>query len=412
MIRRNIILLLLIALMAPLATFADNSKISPDLQNSTSTAKVQVVIQYVPGTQISCSGLLGLVSCAVNDVLNLGGTILGQLPLVNGLIASLDYNGIVTLSNQSNVAYISKDRPLKPFFDSAAPAVNASAAWKSNYTGAGIGVALIDSGVNSHLDLATTGLLPISRVVYNQSFVPGDSSVADAYGHGTHIAGLIAGNGSNSTGAIYSQTFKGIAPAAQVVNLRVLDGNGSATDSTVIAAINRAISLKSTYNIRVINLSLGRPVFESYARDPLCLAVEKAWKSGIVVVVAAGNNGRYLPTSGYATVTSPGNDPYVLTVGSMKPMGTADRADDLIASYSSKGPTMIDHIAKPDVVAPGNLLVSTETSNTLLYNTETGNQIPYSSYIYGGSSSPSKTYFELSGTSMATGVVRDRKSTR
>jgi serine protease AprX len=146
-------------------------------------------------------------------------------------------------------------------------------------------------------------------------------------------------------------------------------------------------------------------VFESYKLDPLCQAVEKAWKSGIVVVVAAGNNGRYLPTNGYATVTSPGNDPYVLTVGAMKPMGTADRSDDLIASYSSKGPTMLDHIAKPDVVAPGNLLASTETSSTLLYNTETDNQIPYSSYIYGGSSSSSKTYFELSGTSMATGVV-------
>ena len=155
----------------------------------------------------------------------------------------------------------------------------------------------------------------------------------------------------------------------------------------------------------MINLSLGRGVFESYKLDPLCQAVEKAWKNGIVVVVAAGNNGRYLPTSGYATVTSPGNDPYVLTVGSMKPMGTPERTDDLIASYSSKGPTMIDHVAKPDVVAPGNLLVSTETSNTSLYNTETSNQIPYSAYIYGGSSSSSKVYFELSGTSMASGVV-------
>ena len=405
MTRRNIILLLLIALMAPLAMFADNSKISPDLQNSTSTAKVQVVIQYAPGTQVSCSGLLGLVDCLVNDVVKLGGTILGQLPVVNSVVALLDHNGIVSLSNQSNVLYISKDRTLTPFFDNAAPSVNASAAWKSNYTGAGIGVALIDSGVNSHLDLATTGLLPVSRVVYSQSFVPGDSSVADAYGHGTHIAGLIAGNGISSTGPIYSQTFKGIAPTASIVNLRVLDKNGSATDSTVIAAISQAISLKSKYNIRVINLSLGRGVFESYKLDPLCQAVEKAWKSGIVVVVAAGNNGRYLPTSGYATVTSPGNDPYVLTVGSMKPMGTADRSDDLIASYSSKGPTVIDHIAKPDVVAPGNLLVSTETSNTALYNTETSNQIPYSSYIYGGSSSSSKIYFQLSGTSMATGVV-------
>lgn len=403
MLKRTFILAL--AFLAPLSLFADNSKISPELQNSTSTGQTQVVVQYAPGTQLSCSGILGLVGCVLNDVVKLGGAVLGQLPIVNGLVASLDHNGIVSLSNQSNVVYISKDRSLTPFFDNAGPAINASAAWQSNYTGAGIGVALIDSGVNTHPDLFTTNLLPTSRVVYSQSFVPGDSSTADAYGHGTHIAGLIAGNGISSTGPLFSETFKGIAPKANIINLRVLDGNGSATDSTVIAAINQAINLKARYNIRVINLSLGRAVFESYKQDPLCHAVEEAWKNGIVVVVAAGNNGRYVPTSGYGTVTSPGNDPYVLTIGSMKPMGTPERTDDLIASYSSKGPTMLDHIVKPDLVAPGNLLVSTETSNTALYNTETSNQIPYSSYIYGGSSSPSKTYFELSGTSMATGVV-------
>src|SRR6266853_1880361 len=395
--------LTLLVLLAPLSLFADNSKISPALQNSTS--QEQVVIQYAPGTQLSCSGIFGLLGCVVNDVLKLGGAVLGQLPIVNGLVASLDHNGIVALSNQSNVVYISKDRPLTPFFDNAAPAVNASAAWQSNYTGSGIGVALIDSGVNNHPDLVTTGFLPFSRIVYNKSFVPGDSNAADAYGHGTHIAGLIAGNGLSSTGPIFSQNFKGIAPGAHIVNLRVLDANGSATDSTVIAAINQAISLKSQYNIRVINLSLGRGVFESYKLDPLCQAVEQAWKSGIVVVVAAGNSGRFLPTSGYATVTSPGNDPYVLTVGSMKPMGTPDRTDDLIASYSSKGPTVADHVVKPDVVAPGNLLISTETTNTTLYKAEPGNQVPYNYYVYGGSSSPSSSYFTLSGTSMATGVV-------
>ncbi|HKR97490.1 MAG TPA: hypothetical protein VJW55_19090, partial [Candidatus Angelobacter sp.] len=108
MIGRKLILSLLLLAM-PLAMFADNSKISPDLQNSTSTGQVQVVVQYAPGTQLSCSGLLALVGCVLNDVVKLGGTVLGQLPLVNGLVASLDYNGIVSLSNQSNVVYISKD---------------------------------------------------------------------------------------------------------------------------------------------------------------------------------------------------------------------------------------------------------------------------------------------------------------
>src|SRR5712691_4838567 len=397
------ILALLLILSATLA-YADDSKISPELRNQPSTQKAQVIVQYTPGTQINCSGIIGLLVCAVDGILKLGGAILGQLPLINGVVALLDGNGIQTLSNNSNVVYISLDRPLKPTLSNAASAVNAEFAWQSNYTGAGIGIALIDSGVNSHPDL-NTGILPLSRVVYQQSFVPGNSSATDQYGHGTHIAGLIAGDGLSSTGLLYTKTFKGIAPGANIINLRVLDANGAATDSAVIAAIARAIALKSTYNIRVINLSLGRAVYETYKLDPLCLAVERAWKNGIVVVVAAGNNGRYQATNGYGTVTSPGNDPYVITVGAMKTMRTPTRVDDLMASYSSKGPTAIDAIAKPDLVAPGNLLVSLEAPGSTLYNNYPGNRVPYSYYVNGGSSLPSSSYFTLSGTSMATGVV-------
>ena len=396
--------LLVMVIVAVTVAYADDSKISPDLRQYPSTQKVQVVVQYAPGTQLNCSGLLGFLGCALNSILKLGGTILGQLPLVNGVVAVLDGNGIVSLSNQSNVVYISADRPLSPTLRNAAPAVNADFAWQSNYTGAGVAVALIDSGVANHSDLYL-GMFPVSRVVYQQSFVPGNSSAADQYGHGTHIAGLIAGDGLSSTGFFYNKTFKGIAPGAKIVNLRVLDANGSSTDSVVIAAIDKAISLKSTYNIRVINLSMGRAVYESYKLDPLCLAVEKAWKNGIVVVVAAGNNGRFQPTNGYGTVTSPANDPYVITVGSMKTMGTPQRDDDLIASYSSKGPTLIDGIAKPDVVAPGNLLVSLEAPNSTLYNEYPSNRVPYNFYVKGGSTASSSSYFTLSGTSMAAGVV-------
>src|SRR6202040_1729999 len=116
----------------------------------------------------------------------------------------------------------------------------------------------------------------------------------------------------------------------------------------------QAVQLKSKYNIRVINLSLGRPIWESCTKDPLCQAVEAAWANGIVVVTAAGNLGR----NGYATVLSPGNSPHAITVGAMKTMNTFARTDDLIASYSSKGPTYIDLTVKPDVVAPGNVITS------------------------------------------------------
>ena len=202
-------------------------------------------------------------------------------------------------------------------------------------------------------------------------------------------------------------TFKGIAPNVQLINLRVLDRNGSGTDSSVIAAIDRAIQLKSKYNIRVINLSLGRPVYESYTLDPLCQAVEAAYQAGIVVVVSAGNDGRdnSAGTNGYGTITAPANDPYVITVGAMKSMGTPTRADDQIATYSSKGPTAIDHIAKPDLVAPGNLVVSIiENASSTLATTYPQNAIPLSYYVTGGSTAAS-SYFTLSGTSMAAPAV-------
>src|SRR5207237_5297985 len=140
-------------------------------------------------------------------------------------------------------------------------------------------------------------------------------------------------------------------PNVHLLNLKVLDNNGQGRDSYIIAALQRAIALKNTYNIKVINLSLGRPVQESYTLDPLCQAVESAWKAGMVVVVAAGNDGRdnALNTFGYGTINAPGNDPYVITVGATKTNQASVRINDTIASYSSKGPTLIDHIVKPDL---------------------------------------------------------------
>src|SRR5207245_8423830 len=132
------------------------------------------------------------------------------------------------------------------------------------------------------------------------------------------------------------KTFMGVADNVNLINLRVLDQNGQGRDSAVIAAIQKAISLKSKYNIRIINLSLGRPVYESYKLDPLCQAVESAWKAGIVVVVEAGNYGRdnSVGENGYGTITATANDAYVITVGAMKLMDTADRIYDPIVSYS------------------------------------------------------------------------------
>ena len=155
---------------------------------------------------------------------------------------------------------------------------------------------MIDSGIGSHSDLS-------GSIVYSQDFT-GSGNTDDKYGHGTLVAGIIGGNGYRSgsgCGGSCFTTYLGIAPNVKFVNLKVLDANGAGSDSTVIAAIQKVISLKSTYNIRIINLSLGRGVYESYATDPLTQAVEQAWKAGIFVVVAAGNTAAWLASWPWAS---------------------------------------------------------------------------------------------------------------
>ena len=158
----------------------------------------------------------------------------------------------------------------------------------------------------------------VSRVLANISFVPTDVHTDDFCGHGSHIAGIIAGNGAMSTGAYYTQTFYGIARNANLVNVRVLDGHGQSSVSTVLAGLQWVVSNKGKYNIKVVNLSLGHPVGESYTTDPLCQAVESAWKAGIVVVCAAGNSGRASTTQ---TAGMP-NEGWVLPTAASLPPAT------------------------------------------------------------------------------------------
>jgi serine protease AprX len=379
------------------ASAADYSKISPDLKPllANSSNNINVIVQYnsAPQTCVS-TGLLGGLVCTTVNLL--GGVVKVVFSLINAVSATLLPGDILSLSDQSNVAYISLDRPVQGVLDYTATAVSASYAWSSGWDGSGVGVAVIDSGIYPHPDLKTANSLA-SRVVYRQSFIGG--LLNDDYGHGTHVAGIIAGSGKSSSGPGTIRTFKGIAPNANILDLRVLDKNGSSNDSAVIAAIEQAVKLKNKYNVRVINLSLGRPIYESCTRDPLCQVVEAAWKNGIVVVVAAGNLGR----NGYATILSPANSPRALTVGAMKTMTSYPRSDDQIASYSSKGPTYIDLTVKPDVVAPGNQVVSLLAPGSKLVGTYPQSVISPSYYTT--SIALGGTYFRLSGTSMATPVV-------
>ena len=211
----------------------------------------------------------------------------------------------------------------------------------------------------------------------------------DDYGHGTHVAGIIAG--SQDSG------YAGVAPGAHLVSLKVLKADGSGDTSDVIAAIDWAIRNRLRYNLRVINLSLGHPVFESYREDPLCQAVERAVNAGMVVVAAAGNFGK--TAEGKAVVggiVSPGNSPSALTVGASNTRGTAQRSDDVMATYSSRGPTAIDGLLKPELVAPGNRIVAAAAASAYLTRT-------YPERVVFGQDLA--RYAEMSGSSMSAAVV-------
>jgi len=377
--------------------FGQSSKVSKDLQSMPSGTPTNVIIQYYnpPGkADATAASSVGATNSRALGLIK-GARFSNMSPTAALKLVSLD----------PNVKYISPDRRLRGAMNFAASAVAADVAHSWGWDGTGIGIAVIDSGVNPVADLGGT---KNSRIVYSQNFDPSNTVTSDLYGHGTHVAGIIAGDGTSSSCGNCNVLFRGIAPNANIINLRALDQNGLATDSTVIAAIQQAIALKATYNIRVINLSLGRGIFESYTTDPLTQAVEQAWNAGIVVVTAAGNYGRDNSSGnqGYGTITSPANDPYVITVGAMKTMGTATRADDLIATYSSKGPTMLDHVVKPDLVAPGNLIVSSlASSSDTLYGLYPANLVGIADYTSSNTGNISSTYYRLSGTSMAAPMV-------
>jgi serine protease AprX len=253
-------------------------------------------------------------------------------------------------------------------------------------TGKGIGVAVVDSGISAHPALS-------GRVVYNKSFVTGDPNTADVHGHGTHIAGIIAGVNTNVT-PLYTG---GIAPGANLINVRVLGNDGTGLTSDVIDGIEWAVDNRQTYNIRVINLSLGHPVMEPSTTDPLCLAVADAVNHGIVVVASAGNAGKSADgRMVLGSIASPGNSPLALTVGALNTWGTVKRSDDSVTTYSSRGPTRFEMIVKPDVAAPGNKIVSLQAKGAYL-------PTAYPDLHVAGA--VTNAYMTLSGTSMAAPMV-------
>ena len=338
-----------------------------------------------------------LVGAVSGLIISLGGTPGRSLPILGARAARMPNATVLTLAASSLVDRVALDRLTLGFNERTSATIGADVVREQlGYDGAGIGVAVIDSGVTPwHDDLADPAAPDTQRVDQFVDFVHGSTERYDDYGHGTHVAGIIAGNGADSDG-----TRSGIAPKARLVVLKVLDHKGRGRISDVIAALDYAVTHKDEFGIRVINMSIGAGVYESYNSDLLTLAARRAVEQGIVVVAAAGNHGRNddgVVLDG--AISAPGNAPWVITVGAASHMGTTDRADDTVALFSSRGPTAYDHAAKPDLVAPGVGIYSLSSPGSTLYE-------KWQDYLLPGTQpSTSMPYLSLSGTSQASPVV-------
>jgi serine protease AprX len=325
----------------------------------------------------------------------------GSLDIINGVTMDVPDSLLRKLSSNGDVFRVHDDRPIGGHNYRTSVTVGASAVRDFlGLTGAGIGIAVIDSGIaNWHDDLTntTSKLFPYGnqRVLKFVDFVNGRSLPYDDNGHGTHVAGIIGGNGYDSFGQ-----KAGIAPNASLISLKVLDANGSGTISNIIAALNWVAANAQTYNIRVVNMSVGATIRESYYTDPLTLAVKKVTDKGITVVAAAGNIGKNANgQEQFGGITAPGNAPWVLTVGASSTMGTLTRSDDTLGDYSSRGPTYLDFNAKPDLVAPGTGTISLAAPGSTFYTSKV-------QYLLSGLRlTANKPYLSLTGTSMAAPVV-------
>ena len=320
----------------------------------------EVIVQFDRGT--SRDARLRTVRAA-------GGRVVRDLHVIRGLGVRLPAGAARRLAHARGVRAVTPNGAMRPTsaptserwgpwnptllaseFDESTRADKAWTLPRSPATGDGVTVAVIDTGVAGDLpDFRGSNTDPTSRVIASAVVNPDATTAADAYGHGTHVAGLVAGNGRAlpANDPLYSR-YIGTAPRADLVSIKASDDHGRSSLIDVIAGLQFAVDHKSDYDIRVVNLSLTSMQSLSYRVDPLDAAVEAAWLRGLVVVAAAGNRGTDADAVSYA----PGNDPYAITVGAVDDHGTESTLDDTLAPWSSRGVTQ-DGFAKPDLVAPG-----------------------------------------------------------
>jgi serine protease AprX len=324
---------------------------------------------------------------AERAVARVGGQVGQRLPIVNGFAATVPESALGELTRVPGVVSVTPNGRVRVSGQygegsGVASAVytevtKAQKTWNAGYTGQGVNVALIDTGVDTTGDLA-------GQVIHAVDFTP-EATTADAnkdtYGHGTFVAGVIAGTGQASAGAV-----KGVAPNSKIVSIKIAGRDGSTDVLRLLAALQYIVTYKDALGIRVLNLSLGTSSKQSYLIDPLNFAVERVWNAGIVVVAAAGNNG-----NAPGTVTKPGDDPFIITVGASDDRTTVNRDDDKVASFSGAG-SIFDIYGKPDVVAPGAHIVSSRAPGSTI-------ELAYPN------SKIDANYFKGSGTSFSSAAV-------
>ncbi len=329
-----------------------------------------------------------------------GGHTVTPLPLVNGVLAQVPSSlALTTLQTLGLVT--SPDAPVA--VDGLAGALPATAPAPANtfpaatgatklaaqgVTGTGVGVAVLDTGVDALPDFGR-------RLLGGVDLSGGNNPFQDSYGHGTFIAGLIAADGSSSSGA-----YTGEATDANLVSVKVAGVSGTTDVATVIQGITWTLANRNAYGIKVLNMSLGEVPTGPTQLNPLDQAVEAAWRAGLTVITSAGNSG---PAAG--TITSPGDDPYVITVGALNDQATVAGGDDSIPSFSSEGPTSANGWLKPDLVAAGRSVVSLRAPGSSIDRNYPSAEVGTSNFVGSGTS------FSTAITSGAAALVAEQNPT-
>jgi len=303
----------------------------------------------------------------------LGGSIKFELPIIKGWSVNLPCDKLKNLAALKGVYFIAQDSTVKLQLYIATQEIASRKANDLGYSGKGVTIAFLDTGIYPHPDFTK----PKNRIVAFHDVVNGKKQPYDDNGHGTHVAGDATGNGYASGGK-----YKGVAPEANIVAVKVLDAYGRGLSSDILAGMQWILDNKDKYNIRVVSLSIGETPSLPTFLDPLVRGVNTLWRNGLVVTVAAGKSG-----PNYNTITSPGNSKNVITVGAVDDKRTSDVSDDEIAQFSGRGSP---YLYKPDIVAPGVKIISTASGN-----------IPFGA----DEIMINKAYRTATGTSMATPMV-------